>query len=83
MKTLRDIGLLFVRYGVQMLRNPVWLFGWPVYPLLYLVLFTPLLNHLSLGVAVTVGHQRLSSRDPLPGRHLPAGNGPGFGRYSS
>jgi ABC-2 type transport system permease protein len=47
MKTVRDTGLLFHRYTTQMLRNPVWLFVGFSTPLLYLVLFTPLLRHLS------------------------------------
>jgi ABC-2 type transport system permease protein len=79
MKTLRDIGLLFVRYGVQMLRNPVWLFVGLSTPLLYLVLFTPLLNHLPLGGS---GHGR-AINDFLPGilslQAFASGNGPGFG----
>jgi len=47
MKTMRDTGLLCHRYTVQMLRNPVWLFVGFSTPVLYLVLFTPLLKHLS------------------------------------
>jgi ABC-2 type transport system permease protein len=47
MKTAVDTKLLFVRYTVQMLRNPVWLFVGFSTPLLYLVLFTPLLKHFS------------------------------------
>ncbi len=52
MKTLRDIGLLFQRYTMQMLRNPVWLFVGFSSPILYLALFTPMLKHIapSLGV---------------------------------
>ena len=46
MKTVRDTGLLFHRYTVQMLRNPVWLFVGFSTPILYLVLFTPLLKEL-------------------------------------
>ena len=45
MKTITDIGLLFRRYTVQMLRNPVWLFVGFSTPILYLALFTPLLKH--------------------------------------
>jgi ABC-2 type transport system permease protein len=45
MRTVRDTGLLFHRHAVQMLRNPVWLFVGFSTPLLYLVLFTPLLKH--------------------------------------
>jgi ABC-2 type transport system permease protein len=44
MKALRDTSLLFHRYTVQMLRNPVWLFVGFSTPILYLVLFTPLLK---------------------------------------
>jgi ABC-2 type transport system permease protein len=44
MKGLRDTSLLFHRYTVQMLRNPVWLFVGFSTPILYLVLFTPLLK---------------------------------------
>lgn len=44
---MRDIGLLFGRYGRQILRNPVWLIASLTTPILYLVLFTPLLRHLS------------------------------------
>jgi ABC-2 type transport system permease protein len=46
MKTVRDTGLLFHRYIVQMLRNPVWLVVGFSTPILYLVLFTPLLKSL-------------------------------------
>jgi len=46
MKAVRDTGLLFHRYTIQMLRNPVWLFVGFSTPVLYLVLFTPLLKSL-------------------------------------
>ena len=46
MKTVTDTRLLFHRYTVQMLRNPVWLVVGFSTPLLYLVLFTPLLHDL-------------------------------------
>ncbi|MBV9660191.1 MAG: ABC transporter permease, partial [Acidimicrobiales bacterium] len=45
MKTVRETGLLFGRQGMQMLRNPVWMFVGLSTPLLYLLLFTPLLTH--------------------------------------
>ena len=41
MRTVRDTGLLFQRYTLQMLRNPVWLFVGFSTPVLYLALFTP------------------------------------------
>jgi ABC-2 type transport system permease protein len=44
-KVARDTRLLFHRYTVQMIRNPVWLFVGFSTPLLYLLLFTPLLKH--------------------------------------
>lgn len=47
MKLAHDTWLLFHRYTIQMLRNPVWLFVGFSTPLLYLVLFTPLLKHFS------------------------------------
>ncbi len=53
MKTTRDTALLFHRYTVQMVRNPVWLFVGFSTPLLYLVLFTPLLKHFSSHQAST------------------------------
>ena len=77
MKKLRDTGLLYNRYGLQMLRNPVWLFVGLSSPILYLVLFTPLLNHLSLGG----GHVKAIDVF-LPGilslQAFAAGTGPGF-----
>lgn len=45
MTPVLEIGLLFQRYTRQLLRNPVWLFVGFSTPLLYLVLFTPLLRH--------------------------------------
>lgn len=44
MKLMTDIGLLYKRYSIQMLRNPVWLFVGFSTPVLYLALFTPLLK---------------------------------------
>ncbi len=49
MKTARDTRLLMQRHALQMLRNPVWLFVGFSTPLLYLVLFTPLLRHFTGG----------------------------------
>jgi ABC-2 type transport system permease protein len=45
MRTLKDGGLLFQRHFTQQLRNPIWLFVGLSAPVLYLVLFTPLLKH--------------------------------------
>ena len=47
MKTLREVGLFFERNTIQQLRNPVWMFVGLSTPVLYLVLFTPLLKHFS------------------------------------
>ncbi|MGH2849915.1 MAG: ABC transporter permease [Solirubrobacteraceae bacterium] len=44
MKLLRDTRLLYWRYTLQLLRNPIWLFVSVTVPLLYLALFTPLLK---------------------------------------
>jgi len=44
MKTLRDIWLVFQRYLGLFLRNPAWVIIGVVQPLLYLVLFAPLLK---------------------------------------
>ena len=46
MNPVRDIGLLFQRYAIQLLRNPVWLVVGFSTPILYLALFTPLLKAL-------------------------------------
>jgi ABC-2 type transport system permease protein len=45
-KLVRDTALYTRRHGLQMLRNPVWLFVGFSTPLLYLALFTPLLKGL-------------------------------------
>ncbi len=55
MKVLRDTRLLFTRYTVQMLRNPVWLFVGFSTPILYLALFTPLLRSLPALHSVSTG----------------------------
>jgi ABC-2 type transport system permease protein len=44
MKTIRDVGLLFQRSIIELLRNPVWVFVGFSTPILYLALFTPLLR---------------------------------------
>jgi ABC-2 type transport system permease protein len=46
MKTARDTALLYQRWLIQTLRNPVWLVVGFSTPILYLALFTPLLKHL-------------------------------------
>jgi ABC-2 type transport system permease protein len=55
MKMFRDIGLLYHRYTLQMLRNPVWLFVGFSTPILYLALFTPLLKQASRSLGVQSG----------------------------
>jgi len=55
MRTVRDTGLLFKRYTLQMLRNPVWLFVGFSTPVLYLALFTPLLKAASRSLGVPSG----------------------------
>jgi ABC-2 type transport system permease protein len=44
MTTIRETGLTFQRQAMQMMRNPVWVFVGFSTPLLYLLLFTPLLK---------------------------------------
>jgi len=48
MKTLRDTWLLFVRKMVETLRNPIYIVASLTNPVLYLVLFAPLLSKLAL-----------------------------------
>ncbi|MBV8084016.1 MAG: ABC transporter permease [Chloroflexi bacterium] len=47
MKVLRDTGLVFQRYLGLLLRNPAWVVIGVVQPLLYLVLFAPLLKSIA------------------------------------
>ncbi len=47
MKFSSDLGVLFIRAVKASLRNPVWLFIGLFQPLLYLLLFAPLLSNLS------------------------------------
>jgi ABC-2 type transport system permease protein len=53
MKTLTDTGLLYHRYFTQQLRNPTWLFVGLSSPVLYLLLFTPLLRDVTGSTAST------------------------------
>jgi ABC-2 type transport system permease protein len=55
MKAMTDTALLFKRQALQNLRNPIWLFVGFSTPLLYLVLFTPLLKHVSGIPGATTG----------------------------
>lgn len=47
MKALTDLKLLFLRPFIQYLRNPMFVFVNIMTPIMYLVLFMPLLKHLS------------------------------------
>ncbi len=47
MRTLRDTGLVFRRYMAQTLHNPVWMVFGLAQPIMYLVLFAPLLKPLA------------------------------------
>lgn len=49
MTTLTELGLLYRRHFTQQLRNPTWLFVGLSSPVLYLALFTPLLQHFAHG----------------------------------
>jgi len=55
MKTLSDIRLLFMRLFMQYLRNPMFIFVNITTPIMYLVLFMPLLKKLS-GPGFNSGH---------------------------
>ncbi|MBO0692473.1 MAG: ABC transporter permease [Acidimicrobiaceae bacterium] len=83
MKALTDTRLLFNRYGLQMVRNPVWVFVGLSTPLLYLVLFTPLLNSVS-GRSASSGFSASGRAIDgfLPGilalLAFASGSGPGF-----
>jgi ABC-2 type transport system permease protein len=48
MKFLKDLNRLFVRSVKGSLRNPVWLFVGLFQPILYLLLFAPLLSNLAM-----------------------------------
>ncbi len=56
MKTTRDVGLLSQRYAMQLLRNPIWLGVAFSTPILYLALFTPLLNGLTSAPGIPHGN---------------------------
>jgi ABC-2 type transport system permease protein len=56
MKLLQDIILLFKRSFLQALRNPTWMAVGLSTPLLYLALYTPLLQKLSGGPGFPAGH---------------------------
>ena len=47
MKTLRDVWLVFLRYWGIFLRNPAWVVIGVLQPVLYLVLFAPLLKSIA------------------------------------
>ena len=85
MKLLTDIGLLFRRHLIQLMRSPVWLVVGFSTPILYLALFTPLLKHLvgAPGLAVVPGLAAGNVLDLfLPGilalLAFASGSGPGF-----
>lgn len=79
MKRARDIGLLFQRYMVQLLRNPVWLIVGFSTPILYLALFTPLLRHLAGNGGLPAGNVLdLFLPGILSLLAFASGTGPGF-----
>lgn len=47
MKFARDVWLMFSRYSIVLLRNPAWVIIGVIQPVLYLVLFAPLLKSLA------------------------------------
>ncbi len=79
MKTATDIGLLFRRYLIQLLRNPVWLVVGFSTPVLYLALFTPLLRNLVGASGLPAGHVLdLFLPGILALLAFASGSGPGF-----
>ena len=79
MKAATDAGLLFRRYLVQLLRNPVWLVVGFSTPVLYLALFTPLLRHLVGAPGLPAGHVLdLFLPGILALLAFASGSGPGF-----
>ena len=56
MKPLRDTALLFQREFIHALRNPTWLIVGLMTPLLYLALYTPLLQKLAGGPGFPTSH---------------------------
>jgi len=56
MKLFVDIGLLFKRKMLETLRNPIFIIISMTTPIVYLVLFAPLLNHLTGVPGLTPGH---------------------------
>jgi ABC-2 type transport system permease protein len=53
MKQLRDVWLIFQRQALQLLRNPVWIFVGIFQPVMYLLLFAPLLKPALAPLGVT------------------------------
>ena len=70
MKMLKDTWLMFQRYLFVFLRNPAWVAIGVLQPVLYLVLFAPLLKSLDrdAGVPVRWRLQRVRSRAAHPAR---------------
>ena len=79
MKTVTDVGLLFHRYLIQLLRNPVWLVVGFSTPILYLALFTPLLKNLVGAPGLATGNVlNLFLPGILALLAFASGTGPGF-----
>ncbi len=79
MKLLTDIGLLFRRHLIQLLRSPVWLVVGFSTPILYLALFTPLLKHLVGAAGLPAGNVLdLFLPGILALLAFASGSGPGF-----
>lgn len=80
MKSLKDLRLLITRPFLQDLHNPTWLFVGLSTPIMYLLLFMPLLNKLAGGPGFPANHV---IQIFLPGiialLAFGSGNGAGFG----
>ena len=70
MKLLRDTWLIFQRQMLLLLRNPVWVFVGVFQPVMYLLLFAPLLKPALGGVDQRRGLPHLRARPAGAARHL-------------
>ena len=71
MTTIRDTWLIFRRSMILTFRQPVWIFMGLMQPILYLVLFGPLLNGAVKASGATDQRLQLVRPRPAhPGRHV-------------
>ena len=70
MKLLRDTWLIFQRQMLLLLRNPVWVFVGIFQPVMYLLLFAPLLKPALQAPTDAEAYQHLRARPAGPAGHL-------------